>query len=412
MSRSSSPADLLVISHAGDRSGAPIVLLRFLEWLRANTTLEPRVVLLHGGSMEAEFARFGARIIGGADSRLWMIQRGLTNLDFDKAASALALLRQGPTMWWNRKVPVVLMNSVGSLPALRFLPQDSEAKVVLYVHELDDSFERTIGTSAWELLSPRVDHFVTCGARVTEMLIERRGIPADRVSEHHGFVDAPHPDPEAAARVRRDLGISPEALVIGGSGQPEWRKGPEVMVQVLRTLRDRRPDLDAHVIWMGGEPDSSPGWKLAHDVRTAGLTDRFHHVGEVVDTAAVMGAVDLFALTSREDPYPLVVLEAASLGVPVVSFDNGGIVQFARSGGDAPLAEVVPYLDVDAMVDVAARLLDDGDAREALARRARAHVLANHLTDQAAPRLFETLAQREPGLRETLLEAPRPVVVR
>jgi glycosyltransferase involved in cell wall biosynthesis len=94
----------------------------------------------------------------------------------------------------------------------------------------------------------------------------------------------------------------------------------------------------------------------------------------------------------------LVVLEAAALGVPVVSFDNGGVVQFAASDPDGPLAEIVAYLDGDAMADAIASLSDDTDRRLAQIDRARRFVLANQLTEQAAPRLFETLCSVAPSL--------------
>src|SRR5690606_23151199 len=145
-----------------------------------------------------------------------------------------------------REAPIFLLNSLGSLPVLRFLPRSSSSSFVLYVHELDDSFNRTLGPAAWDLLSPRVDHFITCGAMVTEMLVERKGVDPDRITEHPGFVD--HPTDLEAVRAagrqrRREMGIADDAFVVGGSGRPEWRKGPELMIRAARTLIDRRPDL-------------------------------------------------------------------------------------------------------------------------------------------------------------------------
>ncbi len=397
MSTSGAGSELLVISHAGDRSGAPLLLLRFLDWMTANTSVDPTVVLLHGGTLEPEFARFDARVLGGADSRLWMVQRGLTNLGYRKAAAGLAWARHGPQMWMHRHSPLVLLNSVGSLPAIRFLPERSDTKVVLYIHELDHSFERTIGTTAWDRLSPRVDHFISCGRRVTEMLTERHGVDPARLSEHIGFIDRPTVAPERAAALRRDLGIPDDAFVIGASGVPDWRKAPEVFLRVARTVSARRPDLEPHFIWMGGEANTSGIWKMQHDANEAGFGDRLHHVPETTEPEVVMAGMDLFALTSREDPYPLVVLEAGALGVPVVAFDNGGVVQFAASG-TSPLASVVPFFDAEAMADEIIGLADDGNLRRGQIERARRFVLKHQLTEQAAPRLFATLASVAPEL--------------
>lgn len=398
--------DMLVISHSADRAGAPMVLLRFLDWMSEDTTVDVNIVLLHGGPMEDEFARFDARVLGGADSRLWMLERGLTNLHFDRAANGLAWARQAPTMWARRGSPLVLLNSVGSLPAMRFMPRTSTSQVVLYVHELDDSLERTLGSAAWDLLHPRVDHFVACGDRVADMLSQRKGIDPDRISRHPGFVDPPPTPPPSGREHRRRLGIPPTALVVGASGRFEWRKGPEVLVRVARALADRRPDLDLHVVWMGGHLDDSPAYKLRHDVDHAGLTDRFHLLGETRQPAEAMSMFDLYAVTSREEPYPLTMLEAASLGVPVVSFDNGGAVEFATAGPGGPRAEIVPYLDVAAMTTSMERLLDDPEERAALRKRARERVLSHHTTAHAAPRLFETLVELQPRLARKTRRRP------
>lgn len=391
--------DLFVISHSGARAGAPMVLLRFLRWLAANTTVDTSVVLLHGGDMEDEFRRLGARLVGGAQSRLWMLQHGLRSMGYPKASSALAAARLGPPMWNRRNARLVLMNSVGSLPALRFMPRDAPGTVVLYVHELDESLEQTVGSSVWERESPRVDHFLTCSGAVTEMLVERKGIPADRITEQPGFVDRWHVEPLRTRYLRREMKIPRDAFVVGASGRLDWRKAPEVFVRVARTLVDRRPDLNPHFVWLGGPIDDTPGWKLRHDIDAAGLADRFHLPGETRTPAEVFSTFDVYALTSRVDPFPLTMLEAASLGVPIVSFANGGAVELAAAGGADPLIDIVPYLDVVAMAEAIARLLDEPDARRAAGARVREHVLSTHVTDVAAPRLFEILADLEPTLR-------------
>src|SRR5690606_7679314 len=105
---------------------------------------------------------------------------------------------------------LVLLNSVGSLPALRFLPRSSSTKNVLYIHEMDQSFERTIGESAWQLLSPKDDHFISCADVVTDMLV-RRGITPDRITRHHGFIEEPQVDPLRIDNLRRRLGIPTDA---------------------------------------------------------------------------------------------------------------------------------------------------------------------------------------------------------
>ncbi len=383
-----------------------MMLLNLLRWMDRETQVDADVVLLHGGGMERTFSQeFDARVLGSADSRLWMVERGLHNLGVRKAANALAYARVGPTMWAHRTAPLVLLNSVGSLPAVRFLPTSSTAKNVLYIHELEQSFDRTIGDAAWQLLSPRVDHFISCAEVVTDMLVQK-GIDADRIILHHGFIERPQVDPLRVDQVRGELGIPPHAFVVGGMGRPDWRKAPEVFARVASALARLAPQHPIHFVWIGGPMESSPAWQLIHDFESVGLHGRFHLTGEIDDAVDVIASLDAFALTSREDAYPLAVLEAAALGVPVVSFDNGGITEFSAAG-DEPLAAVVPYLDVHAMAEELERLLAEPGHSEAMSRRAREYVLANRLVEHGAPALFQTLASIEPNLA-ALGPTPRP----
>ena len=397
LSPGSDPADMLVVSHSGDRSGAPMMLLNLLRWMSRETQVGAEVVLLHGGRMERDFSEeFDARVLGSADSRLWMVERGLHNLGIRKAANALAYARVGPAMWGHRTAPLVLLNSVGSLPALRFLPSSAIGKNVLYIHELEQSFDRTIGQAAWDLLSPRVDHFISCARVVTDMLVDK-GVDENRITCHHGFIERPQVDQLRVNYVRRDLGIPPHAFVVGGMGRPDWRKAPEAFARLAGALSRRLPQQPIHFVWIGGPMESSPGWQLTHDFESMGLHGRFHFTGEIDDAVDVIASLDTFALTSREDAFPLAVLEAAALGVPVVSFDNGGIVEFAAEG-EEPLAAVVPYLDVDAMATEVEKLITEPGRSESMSRQARHHVLSNHLVEHGAPSLFDTLASIEPNL--------------
>jgi hypothetical protein len=85
--------------------------------------------------------------------------------------------------------------------------------------------------------------------------------------------------------------------------------------------------------------------------------------------AGIYAAADVYALTSREDPFPSAVLEAMASGLPIVVFENsGGIVELVRNAGGIS----VPYLDVEAMArELASLLCDSAAASEIGASMAR-----------------------------------------
>ena len=122
---------------------------------------------------------------------------------------------------------------------------------------------------------------------------------------------------------------------------------------------------NVHFCWAGDIDPRLHEW-LGPEIKRAEETGRFHLVGFRSDMQALYSASSVYALTSREDPFPTVALEALSVGVPVVAFeDSGGIPDFLdrrRSVG-----EVVPYCDAPAMARAVARVA----AKAALGIRAQ-----------------------------------------
>ncbi len=162
-----------------------------------------------------------------------------------------------------------------------------------------------------------------------------------------------------------------------------WRKGFDLFVQLALLVRGRAAPTDSPVYfaWLGGTEGRLVGEEFAHDVGRAGLADRVFALGAKADPVPWIAGFDVLALTSREDPYPLVCLEAAAAGVPTVCFDRaGGMPEFVA--GDCGRA--VPYLDLPAMAEAVLDLLGDPAECRRLGHNARRKVLEQHRPADAA----------------------------
>lgn len=111
---------------------------------------------------------------------------------------------------------------------------------------------------------------------------------------------------------------------------------------------------DVEFVWVGAWESSI---KQEVDARLCAHPQRRHirFIGFDADTSIYFAASDVYALTSREDPFPSVVLESFDAGVPVVAF--------AGSGGAARMLEdtggmVVAALDCQAFANAILHLLD------------------------------------------------------
>jgi glycosyltransferase involved in cell wall biosynthesis len=271
---------------------------------------------------------------------------------------------------------VIYVNSVASLPAfeaigLRGVP------VLLHVHELDSHLDEYLPTRAW--LGGLPDRYLAVSEAVRSALIER-GIPAERVSVIHDFV----PD-EYVSEERPPKGGEPGYFVVGGAGYPSWRKGLCLWLQMAAALVSLLPEHRVEFHWVGAV--ENPETRAArYRARRLGIADRVRFIPYTASPLDHYLAFDVFAMTSWEDPCPLVVLENMALGKPVLCFrPSGGAPEEVGDAGIV-ISRFCPY----AMAEAAAELALIPDRRAALGRAAQERVKRSFVSSVQAPRvLFE-----------------------
>jgi glycosyltransferase involved in cell wall biosynthesis len=402
--RGSSPPSstrLLAVSHEATRTGAPMVLLRLLEWLHANRDVEIDVLLLRGGPLTEDFARVGTvhrAHAFGFESLPEKVEKRLAKHGLGAWADRARLARLRTEVRGLRGYDVLYCNSMSSSVALRVLPE-LPPTVVTHVHELDSAVAHWLEPRDRAAMVNRSDAFVVAADCVGRNLVENHRVHPDQVHRCYEFVDRPVTDADLVASARTGLGIGPDELVVGAAGTADWRKGADLFLQVAARVRRIAPDLPVRFVWVGRVMEHE-GAGHRHDVEAAGLDDHVTFVGEVADPASYVSQVDVFCLTSREDPFPLVCLEAGALGVPVVTFANGGMVELAAAGDAEPLLAAVPYMDVEAMADAVVGLLRDRDAARRAGARLQDWVVDHHLSDVGAAEIGELvdrlIARRAP----------------
>ena len=193
----------------------------------------------------------------------------------------------------------------------------------------------------------------------------------------HGVdTDIFHP-PADRAVLRRDLGLDPDAVLIGCFGRVREQKGVDLLVQAgLRLLPDRPR---AQILFTGRITPEHRGFAddLQARIAAAGLADRIRFLGELPwdRLVAHYQALDLFAAPARWEGFGLTPLEAMACGVPAIGSRVGAYEALIRDG---QTGSIVDTGDAGSLTDALARWLDDDAARAAAGRAARAHVTAHH----------------------------------
>lgn len=393
----SAPLPVLFVAHEGTLTGAPMVLLHLVRWLRDNSRVEPTVAVLRDGPLTEQFAEVGPTTVLGTEVD-WPsatdLERRLVAAGRRRIAARAEVARLRRTVAPIAGSRRVYLNSAASLRLLHHLPRASAS--VLHVHELSAALGWSVRPQD-RLLVRSLDHVVAAADCVAANAIHQLGIRADRVTRVYEFIDPDRvraPGERDRDEIRAELGLPAAATIVGGSGWGDWRKGIDLFTQLARSVvRSGRGDV--HFVWVGGLPGGEDGEQVAFDVERSGAADHIHHVGLQSRPADWYRAFDVFALTSREDPYPLVGLETSALGVPMVCFEGaGGMVELIRRSTDEGRGEsgvIVPYLDVEAMADAVLDLLDDPERRAQAGALASSIVERDHRVDVAGPQVLEVI---------------------
>jgi len=387
---------ILFVGHEATRTGAPYVLLHLLRWLRANTSIEYRLLLRTGGELESEFAKVSqVSVLDSGEVRENIITKGLRYYGVRPDPSSKYLARFKRELF-SEGVDLIYSNTATNGDIVASLAEVG-CPVITHVHELEYSLGFAIAFEKTRLMKESTSHYIAVSDSVRRNLIENHSIPENKIDLVYEFIPTQMVNSDQKTTVRRqirqELGIPPEDFIVGGSGTIEWRKGNDLFVQLAFLMSRRRFDRPVWFVWLGGHIDGTRYQQtlyrqLCHDIKLLDLENSVRFLGYRDDAVKYISAFDVFAMTSREDPFPLVCLEAASMEVPIVCFDKAG---GARELVENDSGFVVPYLDLVGMADKVSTLLNSEELRLRYGQQAAHKVRRLYDVEVVAPKVLEVI---------------------
>lgn len=180
----------------------------------------------------------------------------------------------------------------------------------------------------------RVRHIVVPSHGLARELESEYPFTAGKIVVIANPVDVQSMRPPIGVDFRKELGFSPDdvVFVFVALGHFE-RKGLNLLLRALKQLDDTRIKL----LVVGGEPDlvsSYIGYAASLD-----LSKRTKFVGMQQDVRRYLWAADVFALPSAYEVFPLVALEAAAAGLPLLVTRLSGVEEFIREGENGMVVE-------------------------------------------------------------------------
>lgn len=145
-------------------------------------------------------------------------------------------------------------------------------------------------------------------------------------------------------------------------------KGIQVLLEAVRLLAERNSAFRLIMAGVWGE-DTEARTVFERQIQEGKLAGKIQLVGPVLGNAksALLNSADIFVLPTLDDCFPLVLLEAMSCGLPIVSTRVGAIPEIVRDGADGFL---VDPRDAVGLAERLKLLLKDAELRERLGQAA------------------------------------------
>jgi len=209
------------------------------------------------------------------------------------------------------------------------------------------------------------------------------GIESAKLQVVGNGVDIAKFSPQPQANARASLGIPSHAKVIVTVGGLVERKGFHRVIAALPELLEKFPDLTYLVI---GGPSPEGDWtaQLQQQVADLKLGASVKFLGPMAaeQLSQPLSAADVFVLSTRNEGWANVLLEAMACGLPVVATDVGGNSEVVCDRG---LGAIIPFDHHQALVTAIAKSLEEDWDRPAI----RAYAEANTWDQRVATLVHE-----------------------
>ncbi|MCG9555985.1 glycoside hydrolase family 99-like domain-containing protein [Vibrio kanaloae] len=326
---------ILVVSHDAHPHGAQFLLLGIMRSLKLIQNYDVFCITLDGGKLVNEFEKY---------STVYNLEGNLASID-----RILEELKE------NSNLNTAILNTTVSGKAIDRI-HAAGIKTVALIHEMPDVLKQMSLLESATSISKLANEVIFPAQRVKdgfESFIGSKDLCSKIIpqgvwrSNYHRFERT-----KIREELASTLSFNVEDPIFLTVGYMDKRKGADLFAKAAIQILTELPD--AKFIWIGHWEESV---KKEVDELVVGHESSFRFMGFQPETAIYHAASDVYLLTSREDPFPNVILESYDAGVPVIGFKG--------TGGGADLIEeltgdVVDLGDLEAYANLAVKSFLEG----------------------------------------------------
>jgi glycosyltransferase involved in cell wall biosynthesis len=212
----------------------------------------------------------------------------------------------------------------------------------------------------YKIITPLYGHVFAVSHKVARWHQQRDGISLKRISVvHNGVILDKYSRALDRRAVRLSLGIPEDALLVTTVANINPWKGVDVFIEAAAIVWKQNPNIVFAVA--GDWTDGAHLAELRARAESLGITNSVHFLGRVEDVPSLLRSSDVFALLSRSEGFPNVVIEAMAAAIPVVATDVGGTAEALIDGVTGFLVKNEDHLNAASHL---LSLLNDSEKRK------------------------------------------------
>jgi glycosyltransferase involved in cell wall biosynthesis len=328
---------ILFITHDAYLTGAPKLLLHLISIVKESEQFEIKIVVKNGfGELISDFKSLAQveifNIYTGYSLFLKMLKKA--SRFFNISARNHRVIQK-----WVDESDIIFSNTITNGDIFSQFDFSKPRLIVSYIHELPVATKVFTTPANLQKVLELSHHYFVPSQSVANHLNQNLKVDSSKISNLNYYI--PLQFKQVIANQHKSSN-----LIIGLMGTLDWRKGADLISLVLFKLRKLYPNSKFGFVWQGVHKNSTEYIKIQHELKQIACEDMIEFIESKKDTHTFFSQIDVFLLLSKEDPYPLVVLEAASYKKPTVCFnESGGAQEFVSNGCGIG----VPYLDIDSL---------------------------------------------------------------
>lgn len=361
----------LFISHQDDNSGAPKALYNILKFILSTYKVHVDVSLCADKSAGV-FENLKSQN-GGNETNVFYPKKKPKNRFLKKTKNYIdtffSLKRK--IKEYNKKYDFVFFNSI----SFNYFKSDLEAITIpkyLYLHE-GSNFLYTLLKDDYSILK-KFNHIFVPSNQVKENLI-LHSINSSKITILELFVEA---NSIIDKPFLKSTSLK-EGLVVGNLANLDPTKGVECFLATAKLYKELYPNDHIKFIWKGYNNGSSLYNLTNHEIKQSGMSELVFLEEKSKEIEEYFSRIDVLLLTSKQETFGLVLLEAANYFTPSITFKNvvGGSKFIEEYGGFT-----ASYLSIHELVIILKKYYEDKELLELHGLKAHENLVANYTLNE------------------------------